>query len=306
MDEVYAMERHNTTKEYFKVVLGDTIENINNPNTSGNNNVESGSRPSTLTVESRPGTPSVEPISTGGSNSQFNTRDFHNVINPQRNFLYREEIHGYKYGSNSSIINPTLQTNYSNNSHIMSNVSNTINSSSHAIQSNLNPMHMNSTAVSHSTIMQNVAESSSQVQSNMNQITTTTEFVTSPTNPKPLWVEHFYTLEGSKSAKCSNSILKSTLPWYEVEVLDISKLTRPKIVAINFDFSHQNIEAIFQEFRNEKGFYVSNEHIPGLTPNNYKESIPDFYEKHAFHKPSIVTHSILIENGDARKLFIAK
>lgn len=308
----HAMAPDQATKDYFNIVIGDTIEDVYNTSVGVPlNNFEYGSRPATPLVESRPTTPIVESISgvpaveltSSESSSQVNTRDFHSVIsNPTRTFLFQEGIHGYKYGP----INPALQTNYSINSHINYNVSNPISSNSCTIQSILNPIHVNSTIGHQSIIMQNIAESSSQAQSNIDQIRNIAELGYGQPIPKPSWVEDIYNLEGTKYKKSMNHMLTSTLPWHEIQLSDISKLNRPKILGINFDFLHQNIEAIFQEFKHGKAFYVSHEHIPGLTPNNYKDCIINYYFNNASNRPSILIQAIFVENGDAMKVFRGK
>lgn len=259
-------------------------------------------------VESRPEVLTVEPIPSGSS-SQVNT---HRVMDIN-NFIWREDIHGYKYPSQG------LQTNPSINSHIKYNVNNTMNSSGYTFQSNLNPTHVNYTVGNQSTIMQNVAgssfqaqsnmpemrviaESSSQAQNNIPEMRVITESGFTKPNLKPLWIDNYSNVVDTTSSKFHNPMFSSLLPWQEIQISEITKLNRPKIVGINFDFSHQNIEAVLQEFMVPKAFYVSHEHVPGLTPNNYKECIINYYHTRACNKPSILLQAVLIENGDVLKV----
>ncbi|KGQ02210.1 hypothetical protein BBAD15_m00032 (mitochondrion) [Beauveria bassiana D1-5] len=203
-------------------------------------------------------------------------------------------------------------------------------------QSNLNPTYVNYTVGNQSTIMQNVAESSfqaqsnmpeiramaessfqaqsnisemrviaessSQAQSNISEMRVITESGFTKPNLKPIWIENYSNVVDTATSKCFNPMFSSLLPWQEIQLSEITKLNRPKIVGINFDFSHQNIEAVLQEFMLPKAFYVSHEHVPGLTPSNYKEYIINYYHTKACNKPSILLQAVLIENGDVLKV----
>nr|QCX41970.1 hypothetical protein [Beauveria bassiana] len=363
------------SSDFWTTVL-ENKENIFNPS-GDNNTLNVESRPTTPMVEPRPTIPLVEPIPVieprptipviepipvveprptipmveyrpevftvepRPSSSQVNTHRAMDI----NNFIWREDIHGYKYPSQG------LQTNPSINSHINYNVSNTMNSSSYTFQSNLNPTYTNYTVGNQSnlnptyvnytvgnqnTIMQNVAESSfqaqsnmpeiramaessfqaqsnisemrviaessSQAQSNISEMRVITESGFTKPNLKPIWIENYSNVVDTATSKCFNPMFSSLLPWQEIQLSEITKLNRPKIVGINFDFSHQNIEAVLQEFMLPKAFYVSHEHVPGLTPSNYKEYIINYYHTKACNKPSILLQAVLIENGDVLKV----
>nr|YP_009268554.1 hypothetical protein [Beauveria caledonica]AMD61818.1 hypothetical protein [Beauveria caledonica] len=302
------------SSDFWNTVL-ENKENIFNPS-GDNNTLNVESRPTTPVVEPRPTIPMIEPRPEVltieprplGSSSQVNTPR----VMDTNNFIWREDIHSYKYSSNQD-----LQT--SINSHIKSNVSNTMNSSGYTFQSNLNPRHVNFTVGNQNTIMQNVAESSIQAQSNIPQMGIIAESsiqaqsnipkirviaesgFTKP-NLKPPWIEDYTHVVNTNKGKFFNPMFSSSLPWQEIQLPEITKLNRPKIVGINFDFSHQNIEVILQEFGLPKAFYVSHEHVPGLTISNYKEYITDYYHTKACNRPSILLQAVLLENGDVLKV----
>nr|YP_009268527.1 ribosomal protein S3 [Beauveria malawiensis]AMD61754.1 ribosomal protein S3 [Beauveria malawiensis] len=121
-------------------------------------------------------------------------------------------------------------------------------------------------------------------------------------NLKPSWIEDYSHVVKTNIYSSFNPMFSSRLPWLEIELSEIVNLNRPKIVGINFDFSHQNVEVVLQEFKFPKAFYVSHEHVAGLTPSNYKECIINYYHIKAYNKPSILLQAILIENGDAMKV----
>jgi hypothetical protein len=149
-------------------------------------------------------------------------------------------------------------------------------------------------------------ESSSRVQSTSDQIKSIAEFSTTNISPKPSWVNAFDILEGTKRGRSTNPILKGQLPWKEVQLNEIWKITRPKILGVNFNFLYGQAEVIFQEFKHEKAFYVSNVHIPGMTMDNYEKKILEYYELNASNKPTFVNQTILIKDGDPTKFWIFK
>jgi hypothetical protein len=142
-------------------------------------------------------------------------------------------------------------------------------------------------------------QSSSQVQSNLHQMNEMGQFGSAKSIPKLSWVQELQDKQASNSRKSINPMLPSRLPWYEVQLSDISKLTRPHILGINFNFSSKDVEVVFQEYSQGKAFYVSHENIPNLTRSNFLQTIPDYYENNAHSKTKILVKTILIEDGVA-------
>nr|YP_010554561.1 hypothetical protein OQ237_mgp08 [Cordyceps farinosa]UYO78919.1 hypothetical protein [Cordyceps farinosa] len=171
-----------------------------------------------------------------------------------------------------------------------------INESSSQIQSTMQSVNESSSQVQ-GTITQNVAASSSQIQSNIHEVVNMTG-----SNSKPLWVTDLYNLNESWSNRAKNPIIRSNLPWREIQLSEIVQLNRPNILGINYNFTHQNVEVIFKEFWGAKAFYVSHENIPNLTRSNYQVSVIDYYHTRGFNKPTILLQAILIEDGDVTKV----
>lgn len=265
----YAMPRNPGNSEFWRVVSDNTF-------------IES--RPPTPVAESRPEVINVQPRSSGSS-SQVNT---HRWIGSEINrLLFNDQMHDPR------ITQDSLRS-------INSNVSNTFRRGI-TINDILNPINDNfNIGINQSTIMQSISQSSFQAQSNIHEIGVIAQSGFTQPNLKPTWIGDYSNLVNVTVSSNSNVMFTSSLPWREIELSELSKINRPKILGINYDFAHQNIEAIIQQYSNPREFLVSHEHIPNLTRSNYKQCIIDYYYNSANNRVYIYPNTLLIENGDAR------
>nr|YP_010556915.1 hypothetical protein OQ115_mgp10 [Cordyceps blackwelliae]UYS92297.1 hypothetical protein [Cordyceps blackwelliae] len=117
---------------------------------------------------------------------------------------------------------------------------------------------------------------------------------------KPGWIMEYAKHVNVYKAANSNIMFSGSGPWFGIDLSDIPGISRPKILGINFDFLHQNVEVIMQKHRNANEFLVSHEHISNLTRLNYKQSVIDYYYNHAHSRVYIYNNTIFIENGNPR------
>nr|YP_009577898.1 hypothetical protein [Cordyceps cicadae]QBG64887.1 hypothetical protein [Cordyceps cicadae] len=240
----------------------------------------------------------VQPVSSGSS-SQINTN---------RRWLYTE-LNRMIFNNqlDDTTITPNLQGSIDTNGSItrrivVNELLNHVNDNSNTeiTQSNIPSVIAGSSFQAQNTIPSIIAGSSSQIQSNISSVITESGF--SHPNTKPSWITDYSNIYNVRTAANWSVLFSDWGCCREIDLSEVTRIIRPKILAINFDFTHQNIEVIMQKFRDPQEFLVSHEHVPNLTRINCKQCVIDYYYVNANKTVYIYPSTILIENGDPRMI----